>query len=264
MKKGQVHPDPVKALVIRAAGTNCDQETVHALAQSGAKCELVHVNQLLLGRIRLHPYQILVIPGGFSYGDDISAGKVLANELKFKLKDQLNRFVKADKLIIGVCNGFQVLVKTGLLPGFDNEMGDQKVTLSLNDSARFQCEWVKLSVEKSAAQWLSLLPKNMELPIAHAEGKFITTDTKTLKTLKQHTQVVFRYAPRNPNGSEDAIAGICNKKGNVVGLMPHPERYMTKYEHPHWTGLSPTETNLDGDGAFFWKQAINYAKTLIN
>src|SRR5262249_33661297 len=162
--------------------------------------------------------------GGFSYGDDISAGKVLANELRLKLREQLVRFVESKKLVIGVCNGFQVLVKTGLLPGFTAIDEKQIATLSLNNSARFQCEWTGLKADKSAADWLTGMPETFELPIAHGEGKFLTMTPKVMAMLKKNKQIVFRYAPRNPNGSEAAIAGLCNKTGTVIGLMPHPER----------------------------------------
>jgi len=254
----------VKAIVVRAAGINCDQETIHALKEAGADCDLVHINQLLLGRVRLHPYQIMVIPGGFSYGDDISAGKVLANELRYRLKDQLKQFVESKKLIIGVCNGFQVLVKAGLLPGFKPIDDVQSVTLALNDSGRFQCEWIDLKPEASAAAWLKGLPPVIELPIAHGEGKFIPASPAILKKLKDNKQIVFRYKSRNPNGSVDGIAGICNVQGNVVGLMPHPERHVSRTQHPNWPAKPVTPGFEWGDGFLFWKQAVLYAKTLLN
>src|SRR5262245_42297450 len=125
---------PVQALIVRAAGTNCDGETAHALTLAGAECQRVHVNQLLMGRVRLHPYQMVVFPGGFSYGDDIAAGKVLANEMRLRLHDQLARFVESKKLVIGVCNGFQILIKSGLLPGFETIEKEQFATLALNSS----------------------------------------------------------------------------------------------------------------------------------
>ncbi len=251
---------PVKALVLRAAGTNCDQETVHALKAAGAESDVVHINQLILGRVRLHPYQMLVIPGGFSYGDDIGAGKVLANELRLRLKDQLSRFIETKKLVIGICNGFQVLVKAGLLPGFDPIDEKQSVTLSLNDSARFQCEWVNMKKEISAASWLANAPATFELPIAHGEGKFITADPKIMASLKKNKQIVFRYAG-NPNGSEEDIAGICNVAGNVIGLMPHPERFLVRYQHPNWTATPAKYDGNWGDGYWFWKSAVTYAQT---
>jgi len=252
----------VKALVVRAAGTNCDQETLHALTVAGAECELVHLNQVLMGRVRLHPFHVLVFPGGFSYGDDISAGKVFALELRLRLKDQLKAFVKSKKLVIGVCNGFQILLKSGLLPGFDVIDEQQKATLTINRSGRFQCEWVGLKIEKSAASWLYTLPLHIQLPIAHGEGRFITATPKVLTSLKQNNQIVLRYAPQNPNGSEDNIAGICNKDGNVIGLMPHPERFLTRFEHPNWTAQDAVQEG--GDGLLFWREAINYAKQHLN
>ncbi len=253
-----------KALIIRAAGTNCDQETIHALEQAGAECQLAHINQLLTGQLRLHPFHMIVIPGGFSYGDDISAGKVLGNEMRIRLKEQLTRFVESKRPVIGVCNGFQILVKSGLLPGFDAFEEKQLVTLSLNDSARFQCHWTKLKTDKSAAKWLDDMPAAFELPIAHGEGKFLTLSPKIMAALKKNKQIVFRYAPNNPNGSQAAIAGICNKLGNVVGLMPHPERFVSRYQHPNWTGRPAPNGSEWGDGYWFWEKAVNYAKLFIN
>lgn len=253
----------VKALILRAAGTNCDQETIHALKLAGAQAERVHVNQLLTGRVRIHPYDMLVIPGGFSYGDDISAGKVLAMELKIRLRDQLVRFVQCRKLVLGVCNGFQVLVKTGLLPGFDVLDENQTATLAMNDSGRFQCQWVGLKTEKSAAAWLEGVPKTFELPIAHGEGKFVTLNSKILERLKKNRQIVFSYYSQNPNGSQLNIAGLCNPMGNVVGLMPHPERFVSWHQHPHWPERSVAKAEW-GDGFWFWKSAVSYAQNILN
>lgn len=253
-----------KALVIRAAGTNCDQETIHALELAGAECQLTHINQLLSGHLRIHPYHIIVFPGGFSYGDDISAGKVLANELRLKLREQLTRFVESKKLVIGVCNGFQVLVKAGLLPGFDPVDEKQSVTLGLNDSARFQCQWTTVKTDPSAATWLKGMPSSFDLPIAHGEGKFLTLNPKILATLKKNKQIIFRYSPKNPNGSQADIAGICNKAGNVVGLMPHPERFVSRYQHPNWTNRPAANGSEWGDGYWFWEKAVNYAKQFTN
>lgn len=254
----------VQALIVRTAGTNCDQETIHALTMAGAKCQLTHINQLLTGRVRLHPFHILVIPGGFSYGDDISAGKVLANELRLRLKDQLQRFVEAKKLVIGICNGFQVLVKTGLLPGFDPVDEKQTVTLALNDSARFQCEWTRIKSETSAATWLKDMPAAFDIPIAHGEGKFLTMTPKILAQIKKNKQVVFRYAPNNPNGSQDNIAGICNKTGNVIGMMPHPERFVSRFQHPNWPAIPSKNNHEHGEGFAFWEKAVAYARTIAN
>src|SRR5438477_317848 len=164
----------VKAIILRTAGTNCDQETAHALRMAGAEPDIVHVNQLIVKNVDLDPYQLMVIPGGFSYGDDIAAGKILANELRFKLREALDEFVAQGKRIIGICNGFQVLVKTGFLPGTPERA--QTVTLAANDSGQFQCHWVRLRREKSACQWLNETDAQWELPIAHGEGKFVAQD----------------------------------------------------------------------------------------
>ena len=249
----------IKALVLRTSGTNCDQETVHALGVCGAEPHLMHLREILAKRDELNRHSILVIPGGFSYGDDVSAGKILANELRLKVGRELKRFVSEKKLVIGICNGFQVLVKTGLLPG--GETGDfvQEATLTQNDSGRFQCEWVPIRKEKSKAKWLHGLPLNFQLPIAHGEGKFVAIDTKMLNALEKNGQVVFRYYPENPNGSSHAIAGICNPMGNVVGLMPHPERYVSVYQHPAWTGM---KARGETPGLLFWQGAVKYARDL--
>jgi phosphoribosylformylglycinamidine synthase I len=233
----------MKAIVLRTAGTNCDQETAHALRMAGAEPAIIHVNQLISKKVDLSPYHLLVIPGGFSYGDDVAAGKILANELRFKLRGALDDFIAQGKRIIGICNGFQVLVKTGYLPGpasakataGGNSELVQSVTLAANDSGRFQCHWVRLRREKSACSWLSETDWQWDLPIAHGEGKFVTQDAKTLAALEKKRQIIFRYQGANPNGSVNAIAGICNADGNVVGLMPHPERHVSRSQHPEWT-----------------------------
>ncbi|MFA5976033.1 MAG: phosphoribosylformylglycinamidine synthase I [Elusimicrobiota bacterium] len=223
----------IKALVLRTAGTNCDQETAEALRLAGAQPEILHIHQLFSGVRSLEEFQLLVIPGGFSYGDDVGAGKILANELRFRLGPAMDKFIAEGKRVIGICNGFQVLVKTGFLPGGSG--GLQTATLASNDSGEFQCHWVRLKREKSACRWLNTTAISWELPIAHGEGKFIPLDAKTLATLERKGQVVFRYDGSNPNGSVHAIAGICNPQGNVVGLMPHPERHAVRTQHPEWT-----------------------------
>ncbi len=248
-----------KALVVRTAGTNCDNETMHALKIAGASPHLRHLREILKTPDELFNYKILVIPGGFSYGDDVAAGKILANELRFKLNQQLGKFVAQKRLVIGICNGFQVLVKTGLLPGDDAISFVQDSTLTQNDSGRFQCEWVQVKREKSRATWLSKLPSDFHLPIAHGEGKFVAKDAKLLRKIEDNGQVIFSYNPVNPNGSSHAIAGICNASGNVVGLMPHPERYVTSFQHPAWTRM---KENKATPGFLFWQGAVKYAGNL--
>ncbi|MBI3291903.1 MAG: phosphoribosylformylglycinamidine synthase I [Elusimicrobia bacterium] len=234
-RKGHFATTSPRVVVLRTAGTNCDGETVHALRLAGAEVEVVHINALLRDPERLDRFQLLVIPGGFSYGDDIAAGKILANELRWKLREALNTFVASGRRIIGICNGFQVLVKAGFLPGFSGMDPEPLATLGANDSGRFQCEWVTLKRERSAACWLDHLPVRFDLPIAHGEGKFIPKDHASLRRLIRNRQIVFRYHGRNPNGSVAGIAAICNPQGNVVGMMPHPERHLTIYQHPSWS-----------------------------
>ncbi len=255
-----------KAIVIRTAGTNCDCETKAAFELAGATAERVHINRLISGEVKLSDYQILAIPGGFSYGDDIASGKILANELKYKLGGKLQEFAQAGKPIIGICNGFQVLVKMGLLP--DETKFQQTTTLTFNDSEKFECRWINLktvhaSGKKSDCPWTLDVPDIIQLPIAHGEGKFIASDDKTLEDIENNGQVVFRYCdvngklaryPYNPNGSANSIAGICSKKGNVFGLMPHPERFVFSYQHP-------SRKSMDG-GQYGWgltifKNAVN-------
>jgi phosphoribosylformylglycinamidine synthase len=245
-----------KVIVLRTAGTNCDYETVYAFRLCGADVDLIHINQLLNKEVDIMNYQILAIPGGFSYGDDVSAGKILANEIKYKIIDSIWKFVSSRRLIIGICNGFQVLVKTGLLPGFDGIDKEEYTTLTFNDSGRFQDEWVYLKKVSSRCIFTKDIKDVIYLPIAHAEGKFVTLNKNILNKLKRNDLIVFKYI-NNPNGSEESIAGICNPGGNILGMMPHPERFLTKYTHPRWT----RETlPLEGDGLIIFKNAVEFAK----
>lgn len=257
-----------KVLILRTAGTNCDAETAAAFQLAGAETALVHIQNLIAGKVNLADYQILAIPGGFSYGDDISAGILLAVEMKHKLTDALNRFVANGKLILGICNGFQVLVRTGLLPGIHPSIRDtpdmqQRATLTMNTSAKFECRWVDLATEESVCVFTRGITSRMYLPVAHAEGRF-TAPSNVLEALALNKQVVFRYArseyPHNPNGSAVDIAGICDPTGRIFGLMPHPERFLMTWNHPRWTRLADTEENGsgEGDGLAIFKNAVNY------
>lgn len=227
----------VKVIILRVAGTNCDFETEWAFTLAGASVERVHINQIIRKEKKISDYQILVIPGGFSYGDDIAAGKVLANQIRMKLWDEIEKFISEKKVILGICNGFQVLVKSGILP-FNSE---QVVTLEWNDSGRFEDRWVYLKVEENLSPFFKGLPDIIRMPVAHAEGKFLPKDKKVLKEIEKNKQVVLRYCdrngnltgyPYNPNGSIGNIAGICSKDGLIIGLMPHPERAILKYYYP--------------------------------
>lgn len=252
-----------KVCVLRAAGTNCDKETAFAFLKVGAEVELVHINRFISGEISLSDYQILAIPGGFTYGDDIAAGKILANELRFKLAGEIKKFIQEGKLIIGICNGFQILVKSGLLPG--NDALRQEASLTINDSAKFEDRWVYLR-SPARCVWTKSLPKIIYLPVAHGEGKFMTQDKEVLQRLKRNKQIVFQYCdekgslkgyPDNPNGSQANIAGICDTTGRIFGLMPHPERHIDGLQHPR--GMQ-NRNKQAGDGLQIFKNGVEYAK----
>ncbi len=246
----------IRALVLRTAGTNCDMETAYALEAAGFEAEKAHVNSLARGEVNLRDYRLLALPGGFSHGDYLGSGKVLANKLLYKLNSDVPDFIKAGNLAIGICNGFQVMVKAGLLPGFGQEYKGQDVTLTFNDSGHFQCEWVKL---KNAGRRKCVFTKEMEslyCPIAHGEGKFLPGNDNVLKKLYDNNQVVFKYE-KNPNGSVDDIAGICDESGRVLGMMPHPERNISPLNDPRY---GREELKHEGEGMAIFRNAFEYLK----
>ncbi|HRY28854.1 MAG TPA: phosphoribosylformylglycinamidine synthase I [Elusimicrobiota bacterium] len=254
----------VRAVVLRCAGTNCDEETAAALRRAGAEPSRVHVNRFLEGGRRLNDYDLLVIPGGFSYGDDIASGKVLANQLSHRLKDQLDEFIARRKPVIGICNGFQALLKGGFLPGRAGV--SVSATLTDNDSGKFECRWTFLRTSSGKCPFVRGLPAVFPAPVAHGEGKFVPESEAGLRTLEKQGQIVFRYVnergqsdgyPWNPNGSRGDVAGICNREGNVLGLMPHPERYFYPQQHSHWTRIRPLPEH--GVGLQIFKNAVRYA-----
>lgn len=245
-----------RTLILRTAGTNCDGETAYAFERAGGECEKVHVNRLMEDPKLLDQFQILALPGGFSYGDDIAAGKILANQIRHHLTEALKRFIESGKPVIGICNGFQVLVKTELLPGALGGRCGQTCTLAHNDSGRFIDRWVKLSGRGGKCIWTEGL-EDLELPIAHGEGKFVPADEKVRAELWENGQVALVYQD-NPNGSIDQIAGVCDASGLVFGLMPHPERYVDALQHPAWTraGKLPAE----GAGLRVFRNAVEFVR----
>jgi len=262
-----------KTLILRTAGTNCDGETAFAFELAGSDTELVHINKLLREPALLDSAQILAIPGGFSYGDDIAAGRILANQITHHLGDALRAFIDSGRPVIGICNGFQVLVKTDLLPGRRARGGGQSATLTNNDSGRFVDRWIRLVSRPSKCIWTAdLEPAVIELPIAHGEGKFVPRDEAVRQGLWENGQVALVYAkedgsppggksPDNPNGSIDDIAGICDTTGLVFGLMPHPERFADAIQHPAWT--SRRRINKPGHGLQIFANAVRHATEAV-
>ena len=243
-------------LILRAPGVNCNEETAFAFEQAGAVTEQVHLNRLLEEPRLLDKFQVLCFPGGFSYGDDVAAGRILANQIRHHLHGAMTDFIAADKLILGICNGFQALIKSGILIA-DDATGPV-VTLHGNDAETVHDNWVRLSVTGGKCVFLKGIT-SMYLQVPLSEGRFVTRDAATLDTLEANGQLVLRYEPEdNPNGSQGNTAGLCDVTGRVFGLMPHPERYITATQHPHWTRLATSDPNAPGDGLAVFQNAVNY------
>lgn len=249
-----------RALILRAPGTNCDEETAFAWQAAGARSETVHVGALLDAPHLMDSYQILTIPGGFSYGDDLGAGRIFATRIGSVLTDAIARFHDRGGLTLGICNGFQVLVRAGLLPG-GNLRGP--VTLCRNQNGRFEDRWVRLSIDPSRSLFLDS-DAPLELPIAHGEGRFLAADPDDVETLKRSRQIALRYIddsgrpadrfPDNPNGSVESVAGLCDPSGRILGLMPHPERFIEPWHHPRWTRRDP---GFQPDGLRLFRKAVS-------
>lgn len=246
-------PDTPRALIVRTAGTNCDAELVRAFQRAGAATELVHVRALMADPARIDGFDLIGFPGGFSYGDDIASGRILAMQLREHLYEPLRRAAERGVAMIGVCNGFQVLVQVGLLPGPESgrpwpadAAPAPRVALTDNIPPRFKDGWVRVEADAgSPCVWtrglLEAHPDDaMMLPIAHGEGRFVTRDAATLDALVSAGQVALRYVD-NPNGSAGDVAGICDASGRIFGLMPHPERYLDWSRHPFRTRLTDAD-----------------------
>ncbi len=251
-----------RALVLGGYGINTDREVARGLRLAGSLPTRVHLKDIIAGREKLDKYHLLVLPGGFSFGDDIAAGKILATKMTLNLKSELTKFVQEGKLILGICNGFQVLVKTGLLP--DTSSWQQKSTLATNDSGRFEDRWVYLSVNPDSPCVFTSGIKGLYLPVRNGEGKFIPA-LGTLEELEKNEQIVITYVdesgepagyPHNPSGSTANVAGICNKSGRVFGSMPHPEAYLYSVNHPRWTREEKLQSY--GEGIKIFQNAVNF------
>jgi phosphoribosylformylglycinamidine synthase len=251
-----------RILILRAPGTNCDQETAHAFSLAGGVSESWHINRLLEEPRRVADYQVLCVPGGFSYGDDVAAGRILGNQMQHHLAGVLEDFRAASKLVLGICNGFQILLKTNLLAAPDSK--GATATLTLNDCGKFEARWVRLKVEANRCVFLQGI-REMELRVAHGEGKFVARDEKIFAEMQASGRLVMRYAsasgsgatsyPANPNGAMGDVAGICDETGHVFGLMPHPEGFVDWTQHPRWTREPEREV---GDGLRVFQNAVRY------
>jgi phosphoribosylformylglycinamidine synthase subunit PurQ / glutaminase len=250
-----------RILILRAPGANCDQETEFAFAEAGGLPERIHIYRLREEPSLLLKFQVLAIPGGFTYGDDVAAGKILANQLQHFLGDMLRQFRDKERLILGICNGFQTLLKAGLIVPPDED--GPVATLGHNESGKFEDRWVYLQARPGKSPFLKGYTR-FTLPVAHGEGNFLCRHDWILKGLEQAGQVVLKYVdsagkpgsyPINPNGSPDGVAGVCDVTGRVLGLMPHPERHVLPTQHPQWTrlGLAP-----EGDGLRLFRNAVEF------
>jgi phosphoribosylformylglycinamidine synthase I len=264
--------EEIKICVLRVGGTNCDSETKRSFQELGAKAEIVHVNEMIRKR-SMRNYDALVFPGGFSYGDYVRAGAIWAKWTVAKLGKEMKAFVSDDRPILGICNGFQVLVEAGLLPGFEGISSTPEASLATNIPPGYNCRWTYLKHEnKGKCVFTSKISKGqtIRVPVAHGEGRFIFDNKKRqryLQRLIENDQLVFRYCkkageyaqrsyPTNPNGSFYDIAGICNPEGTVFGLMPHPERAFYRWQQPDWTRQE--KTSEFGDGRLIFESLVNY------
>ena len=262
-----------RVLVLTGYGINCDGESETAFNLACGAAERVHINDLIAGAKKLGDYQILIFPGGFSFGDDVASGKVLALRAKANLGDEILRFIDDGKLILGVCNGFQVMAKFGLLADAGGDYRTQRVTLAVNDSNRYEDRWVYLKRVNDKCVWTKGVDR-IYLPVAHGEGKFFAAP-EILAALEKNNQVGYRYAteefepaqgtfPANPNGSLHDIAGLCDPSGRIYGMMPHPERFLHFTNHPRWTRIKDQLKREGkrapevGDGLQIFKNGVNY------
>lgn len=258
----------VNVCILQSDGVNCDNELFYAFKKFGGSPQFIHVNELRSKRKGLKDFDVLALPGGFSYGDDIVSGKIWAIELISFLKNEIENFRKTGGLIIGICNGFQVLVRTGLLP-FGN-LGELEATLLNNEGGHFECRWIDLKTEKSKCVFLKENLNIGHFAINHGEGKFFASP-EVIKKIEDENLVVFRYVdssgnqtqkyPENPNGALNAIAGITDPTGTILGLMPHPEKFIDNTQYPNWRRPDFVKTHSgDGHGAFIFKDMIDYVR----
>jgi phosphoribosylformylglycinamidine synthase len=256
--------EETRAIILRAAGINTDMETQYALELAGARADRVHINRVIEDKSLLERYHILIFPGGFSYGDDVAAGRIMANQVIHHLAEAVRKFIDDGKLVLGICNGFQVLVKAGILPG-GNGFRQEDVTITGNDSGKYEDRWVYLAPQTDRCVFIEP-HRRIYVPVAHGEGKVVTRNEEALQRLRAEGCIAYQYVdqngaegpyPINPNGSLDAIAGLTDSTGRVLGLMPHPERFVRRTHHPHWSRLGQ---DLDADGIKIFRNAVRYVR----
>ncbi|MFA5842894.1 MAG: phosphoribosylformylglycinamidine synthase I [Candidatus Gracilibacteria bacterium] len=262
-------------LVLAGYGINCEEETKFISEKVGAKASVVHINDLIANPKQMEAHQIMVFPGGFSYGDDVGSGIAYANKVKNNIWDDVVKFVKEDKLVLGICNGCQIMANLGLVPGFNGEYGKREIALCWNASARYECRWVDMKTVSQKCVWMKGIER-LHCPISHGEGRFYM-EKEVLEALKAGDQIVTQYVkpdgspakgefPYNPNGAMEDIAGVCDPTGRVLALMPHPERNWNFYNEDDWT-LLREQADRDGEklpeegpGVQIFRNAVEYFK----
>lgn len=264
-----------RALVLTGYGINCDEETAFAFEKAGAVSKILHINDIIASPAALNDYQIFVFPGGFSYGDDAGSGKALANKIKNNLINEFRAFIERDTLMLGICNGFQVMVNLGIVPALDSMLAGSEVSLEYNRTFRYECRWVNVKIEKSPSVFTRGL-KILHIPVAHGEGNFFAAPD-TLGRIEKESLAAMRYSmpdgspangefPFNPNGSMNDIASVCDRSGRIMGMMPHPERAIFFTQRDDWTYLrekakrEKKKVPEDGDGMAVFRNAVEYFK----
>ncbi|MFA4815102.1 MAG: phosphoribosylformylglycinamidine synthase I [Candidatus Gracilibacteria bacterium] len=263
-----------KVLIFAGYGLNCEEETRFVFEKAGAEGDIVHVNDLIDGRKKLDDYQILAFPGGFSYGDDTGSGNAYANKVRYNLWDDLLKFIQQDKLIIGICNGCQILANLGLVPALGGRYGDRQMALMHNNTARYECRWVDMKVQSQKCVWTRGMDR-LRCPVSHGEGRFYA-EPEIIQALNAQDQVAFRYVkedgspanqefPFSPNGAVEDIAAVCDGSGKILAIMPHPERNWSPYNQDDWTltqekvkrGLLPSLPE-EGPGMKIFENGVRY------
>ncbi len=262
-----------QALILAGYGLNCEEETQYAFEHVGFNADIIHINDLIDTPEILEKYQLLTIPGGFSYGDDTGSGNAFAQKIKLALWEPLQKFIARDTLVIGICNGCQILTNLGLIPAFEKKYGSRDIAVTHNKNARYQCRWVDLKTHQGTSPWLQNI-QTMNIPVAHGEGRFMMSD-KTLQTLKENNQIALSYIkpdgnaancefPFNPNGAIDDIAALTDESGKILAIMPHPERGMFTWQRPDYdvlkdrTSRENTIPSEESDGMKIFKNAAIY------